>query len=519
MTASHDFLERLGLADDADARAIRRAYARELKLVDQERDPGGFQQLRDCYETALEWAAWKLRRAEEEQAGPEGGEGQPTQPVQPAPVAAPQAPGPVHAAEPALAESAPAEAIEAQPDEDAPPAPFALGRIVFEEFRETIPALVAHRAEPRDKPWIAALRRFLDDERLLNLEARLSFEIHIAWVLADGWRPGHEVLFPAASGVFGWEGDRRATARLGQAGELLHAAIEQRLSFGSQDVQTRQRQRDVLALLRQSAPPSDNRIAAAMPALEQLVQRFPHWLPVIAPSGNIGYWRERYQASKGKPFVIEEAMREEAREKRGGWRWKTIACVVLLLVGLLRALLDGTTSSKPAGFYPPSDRIPHETAEQERYRLAHPKPLYVDEAPSQARLDEIGARIDYKVAPDARPGALKADFQVFLDADGAILGVNKKKGSGVPDFDAAVAKAIRETRPFPPKTAKVFNVSYGVTITRKRKAAPRPAAPFHQKAPWEGATAKPPAKDGAPAWPPLPSTVPLGEDAGRGPEA
>jgi hypothetical protein len=44
------FLEKLKLADDADSRAIRRAYAREVKLLDQEHQAAEFQALRECYE-------------------------------------------------------------------------------------------------------------------------------------------------------------------------------------------------------------------------------------------------------------------------------------------------------------------------------------------------------------------------------------------------------------------------------------------------------------------------------------
>lgn len=49
------FQRRLSLEDDADARAVRRAYARELKLIDQETDAAGFQRLREAYEAALQW--------------------------------------------------------------------------------------------------------------------------------------------------------------------------------------------------------------------------------------------------------------------------------------------------------------------------------------------------------------------------------------------------------------------------------------------------------------------------------
>lgn len=47
--------ERLGLTDDADERAIKRAYARHLRSTRPEDDPQGFQQLHAAYQAALEW--------------------------------------------------------------------------------------------------------------------------------------------------------------------------------------------------------------------------------------------------------------------------------------------------------------------------------------------------------------------------------------------------------------------------------------------------------------------------------
>ncbi|WP_445146480.1 hypothetical protein [Dyella sp. Tek66A03] len=44
-----------GLADDADEREIKRAYARRLKTTRPDEDPAGFQQLHDMYQRALAW--------------------------------------------------------------------------------------------------------------------------------------------------------------------------------------------------------------------------------------------------------------------------------------------------------------------------------------------------------------------------------------------------------------------------------------------------------------------------------
>ncbi|MFS0828919.1 J domain-containing protein [Pseudomonas phoenicis] len=56
----------LGLARDADERAIKRAYARLLKIHRPDEDPAAFQRLREAYEGALEQARWRERHTEDE---------------------------------------------------------------------------------------------------------------------------------------------------------------------------------------------------------------------------------------------------------------------------------------------------------------------------------------------------------------------------------------------------------------------------------------------------------------------
>ncbi|MEA5125804.1 J domain-containing protein [Xanthomonas floridensis] len=50
-------VEALGLTHDADARAIKRAYAVRLKTTRPDDDPAAFQQLHETYQAALAWAA------------------------------------------------------------------------------------------------------------------------------------------------------------------------------------------------------------------------------------------------------------------------------------------------------------------------------------------------------------------------------------------------------------------------------------------------------------------------------
>ena len=58
----HWSLAHLGLPRDADARAIKRAYAAKLKTTRPEYDPEGFQHLHEAYQAALSWV--QLREAD-----------------------------------------------------------------------------------------------------------------------------------------------------------------------------------------------------------------------------------------------------------------------------------------------------------------------------------------------------------------------------------------------------------------------------------------------------------------------
>lgn len=355
------FLQRLGLAQGADERTIRRAYARELKLIDQEADPGGFQFLRESYDTALYWA----RRSVEIDTVDTGfdANGHVATPGDEAPDvltmdrAIENVETPIHILSFDAQENTPAAHFE----DDHRVRDLGLGLDegdsearaceVFSEFQERCKAIPEERPATEDLPWQRELRNCLDDERLINIVARDSFERQVANLLADGWRAGHEALFVAAIKVFSWNKDRRRITGLGQAGMMLDAAIDQRTMYDTQDYDERERQRELIARLRDAKPASKRELIGNSATLATLVARFPAWLAVITSGDNIMRWREldaeipRWQ----RKLTItgwRKASPQVYGERRASVNWAWIFLVATLMLG--RMLASDHGSNKPA---------------------------------------------------------------------------------------------------------------------------------------------------------------------------
>jgi len=328
------FLQRLSLAGDADERAIRRAYARELKLIDQEHDAAGFQSLREAYEAALFWV-----RNPEYFAGDDDGDGEEKR----AQVQANAPPAPDAAGTEVIEATAlSAEVLPA--DED----PQALGDEVFEEFVARLPALAAAAKGPieSETPWAQALQTCLDDLRLFGIDAREQFERRVAMLLAEGWRPGHEALLVAAVDTFGWAADRRRVQGLGHAGMLIDISIDERALFDSQDDGDTDDQRRLLQRLRDPALaiPTWRELALQSHTLETMVSRFPNWLSMVADVDTIVSWRKMNEAMPGwrRALALLGQKRPASSGKldNGGssWRWSWLAFVIAVF--LIRMLVN-----------------------------------------------------------------------------------------------------------------------------------------------------------------------------------
>lgn len=255
------FLDTLGVGHDASERDVRRAYATRLKRIDAEADPAGFQALREAYETALAW----LRHRD---AGHE-------------PESADDVPAQIVDDTGAVPQGAPAP-------EPAAPAPHELAAAVFDEIF----------VSPCEHPQMATerLQRALDDVRVVDLEAREHFEARVAVALAEGWRPGHHLLWEAALRCFGWDTDHGRLQRFGRAGHVLDNALVERDLFERQPVHHRQGQWELMKTLRTDAPPAEDVLVRNICVLEWLIQAFPNWLWVTTDAEAVQRWRDAHAA-------------------------------------------------------------------------------------------------------------------------------------------------------------------------------------------------------------------------------
>lgn len=493
MPEHQHFLTRLGLDGDADARTIRRAYARELKQIDQERDAAGFQALREAYEAALSWSECRVAAeaapghgAHPLPATPDYGAARVAVPVR-VPEAAPVSTDPMPAPAdptpattdptPAPAEPTPAPADPAPAATDPTPAPQVsvdeclpaplaqggvnpnqLAQAALQTFRAACADLLQGQQARQESTWRDALRRCLDDEAMENIAARGIFEARIAAGLAHGWAAGNEILFGAACSVFNWAEDRRRLLRFGHDGTVLDRALEERDMFNAIPELEKEAQRTVIARLRDARPPTREELRRDRFHFERLTARFPTMMALLVDANHLQQWRRSYAQ-------MSEPQGDEQPRAAGIGRWRRFAghpivlalsgagtiAVVLALSALLRLasnLLDSPPdAAASASSNPPALSAPANPSGER------------DQPPTQERMAEMKARIQYTPSRYTAGTKLQVKYQVSLDEERHVVRVYKVSGSGNLLFDEAVAKAILDTPPFPKNTMREFRFS------------------------------------------------------------
>jgi|GEM_PF-537341 len=333
MTEVPGFLLELGLRPDADERAVRRAYAVELKKIDQETQAERFQRLREAYEAALYWARHvrEAEAAQEIQAATANAQtsGDVAQP-HPQPVTVP----------------APATHDEHAPS--LPPAADADRTVPrHDSVRDIMVALDTRLQEDplqTVREATVLLEATLEDPRLLDMDARVLFEANIAHLLACGWRPGHEYLFEAALVVFDWRTDSARLLRLGQAGHLVDRAIVEQDAQAQQSPADRDTQRQYLELLRHTADPGPQALALGLGRVMHAAHTYPTWLRLTMDTANIEHWRER-NADLARSTVQNQPSMASAHSgsitASQMTAWFVAFCGAVILIFLLRTVATG----------------------------------------------------------------------------------------------------------------------------------------------------------------------------------
>jgi len=241
------FLQVLGLDNDASAREIRRAYARQLKRIEPALQPEAFQELREAYEFALHWVAEDI---------------QPDRNDDPATPASMR------------------QSLRAGSQ--------ATARAMLDEFRQSISG-----QPPRDtEDARLRLRAALDDPRLQDVDARFAFEGGIANLLADGWRPGHQHLFGPSILCFEWHTDRPRLKAYGHAGAIIDKAVGELEIHQTQPAAQREEQRDVIRDLRRDSPPKRGESTHSIEFMQEVIASYPNWLHVVTNTASMAQWHE-----------------------------------------------------------------------------------------------------------------------------------------------------------------------------------------------------------------------------------
>lgn len=434
------FLLALGLRPDADERAIRRAYATELKKIDQEAEAQAFQRLREGYEAALVW-------------------------VRSRPPADAPAPAVREVREVRESQDEPAAEIErvdpapAQPPIETP-RPASSHENAHEVFVVFANRLAEHPPLSIDDAAML-LNVALEDSRLLDMDARFLFEANVAHVLASGWQVGHEHLFETAAETFEWRKDSARLQRLGNAGHVVDAAIVEQHAHADLPPAHRDLQLKYLDLLRKRSDPGEEAVALGLDHVLQAAGLFPNWVRLTSKTDNIAAWRRidaKAASSTFRPSPRHTAPATAALhvplKPSQLVAWFVIFCVGLMMFMLLQSYLKWQGGRMPVSeplvsqttARPPATVIPTSPTSPTFAPPATPPRTGVAQSDSPAAEYSVAPRPVYPVLSKRLGEQGKVLVKVLPDSDGIVRGVRVAQSSGYERLDAAAVDAVKAAR-------------------------------------------------------------------------
>nr|WP_315467193.1 tetratricopeptide repeat protein [uncultured Undibacterium sp.] len=294
------------IEQDADERTIKRAYAKELKQIDQDNDLEGFQRLREDYERALAWARskdWREQYIAEQNAEAEQSTDLDSTHahVNSEPNVASSKKDDVIADTNVDSESAAStEHVSQEPTssavenaEEQVVYAIDIARNIFLEFLHHL----GEKAEEVGQTEFL-LRMYLDDERLINVEIRDLFEWLIAERLAQGWQTGNGDLFGAAVKCFGWHQDKHRILRFHDFGYYLDRAVDEMNAFNLREEAHTNRQVNLIRLARNDAPPTKQFLRENIYFIDEMLSNYPTWLAMVTKYENLQTWHKRAEEYK-----------------------------------------------------------------------------------------------------------------------------------------------------------------------------------------------------------------------------
>ena len=296
-----EFLTLLGLDAHADLASIRRAYAKQLKQIDQERDPAAFARLRDAYEAALAWLSQTDAKAN------------PNAPLSTQPEVASSWPIP----EPSISESA-----------------ISLSEALYRAHHQLKEALQT----PPGVDFLAQLESTVDQLCSVAPELYEPFLWQLLDSLASQRTPYRLIVFDAATQLFQLRHIPTNPPDPGIA-LWLEATSSELVAWAREPEHLRGSQLATLQQLQQEGVSPDD-----WPELEALFECYPHTCLLIVDSDKVANWRYAMaQANpaqrRGQPPPLGLLARLRRASHRGEANVREFMFLMMICTGVAMFLL------------------------------------------------------------------------------------------------------------------------------------------------------------------------------------